>query len=227
MVGGTAWDFVNTKRIDRDSLDLLVIDEAGQFSLAHTLAVSVAAQRLLLLGDPQQLPQVSQGIHPEPVNDSALGWLIGEHATLPEDFGYFLDLTWRMHPDLAEKDSKLSYQGGLRRTRARPNADLEGMRPGLRVALRLTHHDRRSKRPPRSRRLVPVEAWSVPPVDRDGHIDRARRRPLIAEDFLVVAPYNAQVHAIGRRSTSGVRRRAGRHRRQVPGPRRQPSSSCR
>ena len=83
VVGGTTWDFVNTKRIDRDSLDLLVIDEAGQFSLAHTLAVSVAAQRLLLLGDPQQLPQVSQGIHPEPVNDSALGWLIGEHATLP------------------------------------------------------------------------------------------------------------------------------------------------
>jgi uncharacterized protein len=48
----------------RASLDLLVIDEAGQFSLASTIAVSVAAPRLLLLGDPQQLPQVSQGTHP-------------------------------------------------------------------------------------------------------------------------------------------------------------------
>jgi uncharacterized protein len=38
----------------RASLDLLVIDEAGQFSLASTIAVSVAAPRLLLLGDPQQ-----------------------------------------------------------------------------------------------------------------------------------------------------------------------------
>ena len=48
------------------SLDLLVIDEAGQFSLANTLAVAQASSRLLLLGDPQQLPQVSQGSHPSP-----------------------------------------------------------------------------------------------------------------------------------------------------------------
>ncbi|MGZ4591836.1 MAG: TM0106 family RecB-like putative nuclease, partial [Actinomycetes bacterium] len=66
VVGGTAWDFANADRVGRDELDLLVIDEAGQFTLAHTLGVSVAARRLLLLGDPQQLPQVIQGTHPEP-----------------------------------------------------------------------------------------------------------------------------------------------------------------
>ena len=36
---------------------------------ASTIASAVAARRLLLLGDPQQLPQVSQGTHPEPVDD--------------------------------------------------------------------------------------------------------------------------------------------------------------
>lgn len=56
VVGGTAWDFSNTQRVDRDGLDLLVIDEAGQFSLASTIAVAAGAKRLLLLGDPQQLP---------------------------------------------------------------------------------------------------------------------------------------------------------------------------
>ncbi len=40
---------------------------------APTLAVSLVARRLLLLGDPRQLPQVSQGTHPEPVDTSALG----------------------------------------------------------------------------------------------------------------------------------------------------------
>ncbi|MGG1910233.1 AAA domain-containing protein [Microbacterium sp. NRRL B-14842] len=65
VVGGTAWDFSNTQRVARGELDLLVIDEAGQFSLASTIAVATGAQRLLLLGDPQQLPQVSQGAHPE------------------------------------------------------------------------------------------------------------------------------------------------------------------
>ncbi len=46
----------------------------------------------MLLGDPQQLPQVSQGTHPEPVNESALGWLVENHHILPADRGYFLDL---------------------------------------------------------------------------------------------------------------------------------------
>ena len=62
--GGTAWLFSNAGRIPRGSLDLLVIDEAGQYSLSATIAASVSATRLLLLGDPQQLPQVSQGMHP-------------------------------------------------------------------------------------------------------------------------------------------------------------------
>ena len=74
------------RRLKRQrGLDLLVIDEAGQFSLANTLAVSIAADRLLLLGDPQQLPEVSQGTHPEPVDQSALGWLMDGRATMPAE----------------------------------------------------------------------------------------------------------------------------------------------
>src|SRR5690606_14957615 len=76
VIGGTAWDFANVTRVGRRALDLLVVDEAGQFSLASTVAVSMAARRLLLLGDPQQPPQVSQGTHPAPVDTSALGWLM-------------------------------------------------------------------------------------------------------------------------------------------------------
>src|SRR5690606_10481666 len=105
--------FSHPGRYPRKRLDLLVIDEAGQFALAPTIAASMAAERLLLLGDPQQLPQVSQGSHPEPVDTSALGWLLGEHETMPDSHGYFLAETRRMHPALADVVSELAYEGRL------------------------------------------------------------------------------------------------------------------
>lgn len=50
VLGATAWGFANVRQVPRRSLDLLVIDEAGQFSLGMTIAASVGARRLLLLG---------------------------------------------------------------------------------------------------------------------------------------------------------------------------------
>ena len=62
------------KRVERDQLDLVVVDEAGSSRFRPgTMAVAMAGHGLLLLGDPQRLPQVSQGSHPDPVDLSALG----------------------------------------------------------------------------------------------------------------------------------------------------------
>ena len=123
----------------RGSLDLLVIDEAGQFSLAPTIAASVSAQRLLLLGDPQQLPQVSQGSHPEPVDASALGWLLGEHETIGAGRGYFLAETRRMRPELADVVSELAYEGRLH---AHPSAALREITGATRAGpVSYTHLD--------------------------------------------------------------------------------------
>lgn len=41
----------------RDTVDVLVVDEAGQFSLADAVAVAPAAKSVVLLGNPQQLTQ--------------------------------------------------------------------------------------------------------------------------------------------------------------------------
>ncbi len=189
MIGGTAWDFANPNRVPPGSLDLLVIDEAGQFCLANTIAVAPAAANLLLLGDPQQLPQVSQGTHPEPVDGSALGWLVEEHRTLPTERGYFLDLSRRMHPAVCAPVSVLAYEGRLQScddvTAAR---QLDGYPPGVHV-LRV-HHDGNATESPeeadaivaQTRALVGL-AWT----SEDG------TRPLMAADVLVLAPYNAQV----------------------------------
>jgi hypothetical protein len=184
VIGGTAWTFANAGTIPRQSLDLLVVDEAGQFSLASTVAASVSATRLLLLGDPQQLPQVSQGSHPEPVDESALGWLADGHDVLPAEYGYFLATTWRMHPALCAPVSELSYGGAL--TAHASDRRLEGVTPGLHVEP-VTHVGNTTSSVEEARAVVEIVRsvvgldWS----DADG------TRPLTAADVIVVAPYNA------------------------------------
>ena len=194
VIGGTAWDFANDNTIARGSLDLLIIDEAGQFSLAPTIGVSVAAKRLLLLGDPQQLPQVSQGSHAEPVDESALGWLMDGHDTIPPELGYFLGESYRMHPRLCAKVSTLSYDGRLLPAPPAAMRHLEDVEPGLGVSA-LGHTGNRTESPEEAAEVVAQvqaligKSWTDP--------DDARTpRPLGQADFLVVAPYNAQVALI-------------------------------
>ena len=52
----------------------------------------------MLVGDPNQLPMVTQGVHPEGANVSGLAHLLGSETTLPPDRGLFLGTTRRLHP---------------------------------------------------------------------------------------------------------------------------------
>jgi predicted RecB family nuclease len=189
VIGGTAWDFANPNRVPPGSLDLLVIDEAGQFCLANTIAVAPAAANLLLLGDPQQLPQVSQGTHPEPVDGSALGWLVEDHRTLPADRGYFLDRTHRMHPAVCAPVSALAYEGRLQShselTAARR---LDGYSPGVHI-LRVRHEGNSTESPEEADAIVAQVNTLVGSRWTTEH----GTRPLTPADVLVLAPYNAQV----------------------------------
>ncbi|WP_183093202.1 TM0106 family RecB-like putative nuclease [Nocardioides stalactiti] len=194
VVGGTAWDFANDNRVAPGSLDLLVIDEAGQFSLAQTIAASVAASRILLLGDPQQLPQVSQGTHAEPVDESALGWLMEEHPTIPADRGYFLAESYRMHPDLCNRVSVLSYEGRLNAAPAASERSLDGIPSGLHV-VNVDHSGNRTESFEEAAEIVALVRASIGAQWSDPD-DPSTPRPLTASDFLVVAPYNAQVAVI-------------------------------
>ena len=96
-VGG-ATAFFWARSDARLSVDVLFIDEAAQMSLANVLAVSQAAESIVLLGDPRQLEQPTQGSHPDGVGVSALDHVLGSHATIPADRGLFLEETWRLHP---------------------------------------------------------------------------------------------------------------------------------
>ena len=191
VLGGTAWDFAKAARVPRGSLDLLVVDEAGQFSLASTVAVGVAAKNLLLLGDPQQLPQVSQGRHPEPVDGSALGWVSAGHDVLPPELGYFLAETRRMHPDLAASVSRLSYEGKLRAHPCASKRELGGVVPGVHP-VPVLHVGNSTASPEEAEAVVEIvrdllgRSWSDPGAGRDDD-------PLGEDDVIVVTPYNAQL----------------------------------
>jgi uncharacterized protein len=197
VLGGTAWDFANDSKVPRRELDLLVIDEAGQFSLANTIAVGVSARNLLLLGDPQQLPQVSQGLHPERVDTSALGWLSDRHDVLPSTLGFFLAESWRMHPALCAAVSDLAYENRLRsREPETLLRRLDGVEPGLHPVPIVHDGDSVESLAEASAVVALVQhhlglPWTDPEL---GRVDD----PLRPSDIIVVAPYNAQVQLIRR-----------------------------
>jgi uncharacterized protein len=181
-------------------VDVLLIDEAGQLSLADALAASTSAKNLILLGDPLQLSQVAKAAHPGGSGDSVLEHILGKEVTLPDNRGVFLSETHRMHPDVCGFISKQIYAGRLGSQReCRRQSTVAGT--GLRW-LRADHHDNTTSSVEEAEliadeisRLIGTE-WI--------NCDRAAK-PLAASDFMVVAPYNDQVHTVRERLSRDLR----------------------
>ncbi len=195
VVGGTSWLFSDDKL--QDSFDTLIVDEAGQMSLADVIAISRCTRNLVLVGDPRQLAQVVQGTHPDGAGCSALEHLLGDDITIPADRGVFLDSTWRMCPPVCEFVSRAFYSGLLL-----PQAecalqgidagDTRGSLTGLRLALVEHEGDRTS-----SHAEADVVAGVVDTLLRSTlRTHEGNVRPLRLDDILVVAPYNAHVSCL-------------------------------
>ena len=188
LAGGTAWLF--SRNDLADTFDYLFVDEAGQVSLADTLAVSLCAKNVVLLGDPSQLAQVSQGTHAYRSDDSILEHLLGRDATVPRTRGVFLDRTYRMHPAICEFISRAMYDGRLDPA---PNTRLHRVESGglsgsgLRY-VPVEHAGNGASSEEEAQRIVReialLRSGSV--VDDDG-VARAMRD----EDLIIVTPYNA------------------------------------
>jgi predicted RecB family nuclease len=205
VAAGTAWLWARPEMAN--SVDVLFLDEAGQISLANTLAVSQAATSIVLLGDPQQLDQPQRGIHPPGAEVSALGHLLDGRATISAGQGLFLTETRRLHPEVCSFISEVFYDGRLlsrpENAYQRLNCDtlLDGT--GLRFSP-VEHTGNENESPEEVERLgAMVEhllqtgaTWS----DKEG-----MKQSLRSEDVLVVAPYNAQVAALVERLPQGTR----------------------
>jgi predicted RecB family nuclease len=191
VVAGTQWLFAREGMVG--AVDVLVIDEAGQMSLANVVAMGPAAASIVLLGDPQQLAQPSKGTHPAGAGLSALEHLLDGHATVPAERGILLDLTRRMHPDVCGFVSDAFYEGRLRS--APPCAgQTVGAGPwaggnGLRW-IPVEHSGNKIASPEEA---AEVAAGVRALLGRPWVDDSGRRQWIGLEDILVVAPCNAQV----------------------------------
>jgi len=204
IVGGTAWLWATESATE--SLDYLFVDEAGQLSLAHTLAASRSARNLVLLGDPQQLEQPQQALHPEGADVAALVHILDGKKTIPDDRGLFLDVTWRLHPDICAFTSEVYYEGRLRSLPGLEKQAITGDSPFTGSGLFFVPVEHRGNS---SRALEEVDV--VDHIVRgllegdNGWTDRKGDRHELSEaDILVVAPYNAQVYALSDRLPGGV-----------------------
>ncbi|PUB89037.1 MAG: nuclease, partial [gamma proteobacterium symbiont of Ctena orbiculata] len=199
VVGATAWCW--SRQDFEQSVDVLIIDEAGQMSLSNVLAVSPAGRGMVLLGDPQQLEQPLQSSHPEGSEVSALAHLLDGEETIPPNKGLFLGETYRLHPEIARFTSESYYQG---RVHSRPGLDNQAI---------LAKESTNSRFIGAGLRFVPVnhqgnQARSLEEVDTIAGIvsellengqwqnKEGTVHDLTLQDILIVAPYNAQVGAL-------------------------------
>lgn len=181
LVGGTAWCF--SKPELRQAFDVIVIDEAGQFSLAHALAVATAAKTLVMVGDPNQLPQVTTGSHPFGAGASALEHILGEHRTVPPELGVFLPETWRLWPELCEVVSENFYEGRLRSKPMKRVNRCGELRSGVHLEL-VEHEGNRQDSIEEARRVAEL---------CDSLLNDAELEP---DDLMVVTPFNMQADLI-------------------------------
>jgi predicted RecB family nuclease len=203
LVSGTAWLFARDELTG--AFDYLFIDEAGQVSLADTIAVSVCAKNVVLLGDPSQLAQVSQGTHPLHAGDSILQHLLGDEHTVPPHRGIFLDVSYRMQPEICAFISEAMYD---RRLKADVDADLHSIvifgekRFGL-WYLPVEHAGNSSSSPEEADRIVREILLLRQGAVIDSQPPEYRGRPVSFrdEDIIVVTPYNAQRRLIARKLT--------------------------
>jgi len=180
----------------QNSVDYLFVDEAGQLSLIDTLAVSRAATNMVLLGDPQQLKQPQQGVHPDGTEVSALEHVLKDKRTISQEQGIFLPTTYRMHPSICAFDSELFYEGKLYSTPGLENQRLEGNTrfKGSGLFLEPVQHYGNT-----SRSAEEVETISAIVTDLckgDVYWNNSNNKStMVTRDHLrIIAPYNAQVN---------------------------------
>ncbi len=197
VLGGTTWLWSREDMIG--SVDVLFIDEAGQMSFADAVAASLCTRNLVLIGDPQQLDQPLQGTHPPGAERSVLAHVISGERVMPDQFGLFLDGSWRLHPDISFYTSEVFYEGRLHSHPGRESLYLLGVPPlsgtGIRF-LPVPHSGQTSESPEEASEVAQLVRGLL--SSDPTYTDAEGITHLLEEgDVLLITPYNAQVRALG------------------------------
>ncbi len=196
VLGATAWHW---SRIDGERVDVLVVDEAGQFALADALAVCRATDNLVLVGDPQQLDHPVRATHPPGSAVSVLEHLLQGQPTIEPGRGLLLDRTYRLPTKICAYTAEQFYRGELssatvdERRGGAPRA--EALAGGGMFYVPVEHQGNQSSSPEEAEAIASL-------VDSLHHKTSGlfapdpSSQPFSDEDILVVAPFNAHVAAI-------------------------------
>ena len=204
LIAGTAWNFVADE--DDQSYDYLIVDEASQISLANLAAAGVCAKNLILIGDPCQLPQPLQGIHPAGLDQSPLEYLLDEQATVPPERGVFLNSCRRMHTDICGLLSTHVYESrltglpenGLQRILSEKDLSI-GRQAGY--LFYPCAHDGNTQTSREEADVIEAlyrELLGCSFRAKDGKLS-----PITRGDIMVIAPYNMQAQLLRRAIPSG------------------------
>jgi predicted RecB family nuclease len=197
LLGSTAWGFCNKKAVGL--LDYLFVDEAGQVSIANLIGMSRSTNNIVLMGDQMQLGQPIQGSHPGTSGSSCLEYFMGEHATIPEHMGIFLKNSWRMHPDVCNLVSEMSYDSRLGSSNETKERYLLAAKEGAvipassGVVFLPIEHEGNSQCS--EEEIVAIDDLISELTQRQLRTAEGARLVSLS-DFLFVAPYNAQVRKL-------------------------------
>ncbi len=199
LVASVSWEWVKGIKDDDEKFNYLIIDEAGQFSLFDAVASCASAKNLVLLGDPQQLPQVIQGSHDNGAGNSVLEHIIGEQNVIEPERGVLLDKTYRMRSEICNYISDEFYESLLTPDLRCDKREILGQKNGL-FWVQATHEEDRINSSPEEAKIVRaiIEELIGKPyriVDGQGE-DIQGELEITQEDFMVLSPYRAHSQTI-------------------------------
>ncbi|MGM0934046.1 MAG: TM0106 family RecB-like putative nuclease [Bacteroidota bacterium] len=198
VISGTS--FMWSKPPYESSVDYLFVDEAGQLSLIDTLAVSHCCSNLVLLGDPQQLKQPQQGVHPDGTEVSALEHVLQDEKTIANEHGVFLAETWRMHSSINKFVSEQFYEKRLQSKDHLDRQQIIGSKyagSGLYLE-KIEHNGNTNSSSEEVEKVVEIvehlTCGNVRFINEMGE-----EATLKTSDIKIITPYNAQVQVIKQR----------------------------
>jgi len=199
LYAGTGAFLSSTKFIEDSEVnknyDYIFFDEAGQLSLSHVIAGSMASKNIILVGDHMQLPKPKTGKQEGNASLSPVEYIMEDKNTIADSRGIFLNKTYRMHDNISNYISENFYENRLKPdiNNDKQNIIIEKNPLNGIYLIDLNHEDFSVQNEIEADYLKKIydnllgKFW----------IDKNHNRKLLTEeDILVISPFNAQVNLL-------------------------------
>ena len=203
LFAGTAWLFSDARL--NQKIDYLFVDEAGQVSLANTLAMSTSTKNIILIGDQMQLSQPIKGTHAGDTGKSSLEYLLSDYDTIPTNKGIFLDKTRRLNYKICDYISDSFYDSRLKPHEITKERHVKLQSKSIKDEgisfVSMNHLNCSQKSDEEVKEINSMMKAAIGKSCKDSGTTKERKINL--EDILIVAPFNMQVNNLSRNLPKG------------------------